>query len=317
MRIGIAAMAALVIVAFATVAVFIGGGLGDDEPIAGPSPRVTAVTVSPTPRPSPRPPALRPTPTATPTPVVTVSAEPGGRAWSLPAASWEPLPAPDPTSELYPLQTTALDDLPAVTLAGCPEPSVVTTEDDCKAAVRAQWSCVHRAWVPVYRQLGWSTVEPEVMFYPGTGSKSECGYLSAPAFYCSSGYGTVYFGREHMEMAASWDLSVNEMVNHEYGHHLQKLAGITDAKLALPAGNELERRSELQATCWSAMMTYHNRSFGFGAADLDSWRGRLQTMLIDNVHGNRESLTTWGMRGLYAATVGQCNTWVAPAEDVA
>ncbi|NHB84078.1 hypothetical protein G7085_03905 [Tessaracoccus sp. HDW20] len=44
----------------------------------------------------------------------------------------------------------------------------------------------------------------------------------------------MYFGQEHMEMAASWDLSVNEMVNHEYGHHLQKLAGITEAKLALP-----------------------------------------------------------------------------------
>ncbi|NHB84079.1 hypothetical protein G7085_03910 [Tessaracoccus sp. HDW20] len=82
------------------------------------------------------------------TPVVTVSPEPGGRSWSLPEVAWKQLPVPDPTSVLYPLQVTALDDLPSVTLTGCPEPAVVTTEEEWKAAVRAQWSCVHLAWVP-------------------------------------------------------------------------------------------------------------------------------------------------------------------------
>ena len=319
MRIGIATMAALVIVAFATVAVF----LGSRREAA--SPPILSATPSPTHQPSEQAPTPRPTPSGTvepasPTPgVITtiVSPAPGGRSWSLPAATWDPLPPADPASPLYPMQVTALDALPPVAPTGCPEPSIVTTTKEWKLAVRAQWSCVHRAWRPIYEQLGWSSVEPEVMFYPGTGSKSDCGYLSAPAFYCSSGTGTVFFGQEHMDMATTWDLAVNEMVNHEYAHHVQKLAGITEAKLALPSSNEVERRSELQATCLSAMMTIHNRSFGFNADDFDSWRGRLDTMLIDTVHGNRASLIYWGTRGLYASTVGDCNTWVALAEDVA
>ena len=155
------------------------------------------------------------------------------------------------------------------------------------------------------------------MFYPGRGSKSECGYLEAPAFYCAAGAGTVYFGGEHLVMAKGWDLSVNEMVNHEYGHHLQSLAGITAVKIGLRASDQIERRSELQATCWSAMFTYHNRTFDFGPSDLESWKERLEMMLEDGVHGNRESLRYWGMRGLYAQTMGDCNTWVAPEGEVA
>ncbi len=317
-RIGIAATSLLVAGAFVVVGMYLAERrtsttVDSPPPVAAPTPTPSrVVTPSPT-SPSPTP-SLAPSPTSTPS--VTVSADPGGRSWTLPERAWEPLPAADPESPLYALQATPLDDLPPVTLTGCPEPGRTGSQDEWKEAVRGQWSCVHAAWMPVFEQLGWSVVEPEVQFYPGAGSKSECGYLSAPAFYCSSGDGTVYFGQEHFEMAATWDLSVNEMVNHEYGHHIQKLAGITAAKLAMPPRNELERRSELQATCWSAMMTYHNRSFGFNADDLASWNERLDTMLIDSVHGTRESLTYWGTRGLYAATVADCNTWVVDADQV-
>ena len=44
---------------------------------------------------------------------------------------------------------------------------------------------------------------------------------------------------------------------------------------------------------------------------------RLDTMLVDGVHGSRESIQHWGLRGLYAATAGDCNAWVAPPETVA
>lgn len=315
-RIGIVAGAIVVAVAFTVVGVLLtdNGDPGTATPpsaeatsLASPSAsgdRTPSATTSPLP------------PMTTAPPPVTVAPEPGGRPWVLPDRQWAPIPAPDPASKLYPMQVSMLDELPPVPLTGCPEPRAVTDEEDWKAAVRGQWSCLHRAWVPVFEQLGWSVVEPEVRFYPGVGSNSDCGYLSAPAFYCSYGSGAVYFGAEHFTMASDWDLSVNEMVNHEYGHHLQKLAGITSAKLSLPPSNELERRAELQSTCWSAMFTYHNRSFGFDATHFESWTTRLDTMLVDDVHGSRESLTYWGTRGLYAETVGDCNTWRAPAEQV-
>lgn len=243
--------------------------------------------------------------------------EPGGAGWVLPERQWDPLPGPDPASPLHAAQSTLLENLPPVTLHGCPEPATTPTKEAWMSAVRAQWSCVHASWVPVFEELGWVTGEPEVSFYPGQGSESDCGYLRAPAFYCSYGEGSVHFGAEHFDMAKVWDLAVNEMVNHEYGHHLQKLAGITATKLSLPATNDHERRAELQATCWSAMMTVNNSAFGFNEEHLASWEQRLETMREDALHGTRASLRYWGTRGLYAEILGDCNTWVATDRAVA
>lgn len=249
-------------------------------------------------------PQVRPTPS--------VAAPPGAGAgqWQLPERRWEPLPLPDPSSPLYAAQVNGLNAQPPVALLRCSEPATVETRDEWEAAVRDQWYCVHRSWVPTFHRLGWSTVAPAVQFFVGAGDDSACGYLEAPAFYCSSGEGSVHFGARHFDMARTWNLSVHEMVNHEYGHHLQNLAGVTAAKLALPWSLESERRAELQATCWSAAMTYRNTSFPFAQEEYDGWLQRLETMEADGVHGSRESLVHWGTRGLYAVTMNDCNTWV-------
>lgn len=280
------------------------------------------VTISPTPtsnqatsrsqQPGEREPGPGPEPEEDGAPV-----DPGDRDWVLPERTWEQLPQLEPSDEFWVhLQTADVYGQNPVTLLDCPEPATVQTESDYRSTVRAQWSCVHAAWVPVFEAMGWSTVEPAVEFYPGKGSKSECGYLEAPAFYCSAGDGTAYFGGDHFVMAQKWDLSVNEMVNHEYGHHIQSLAGLTSAKQQVVGTDDVERRSELQATCWSAMMTYHNRTFEFGQQDYDSWQARLDTMLVDGVHGSRESLRYWGTRGLYAETLNDCNTWAVESDHV-
>lgn len=262
---------------------------------------------------------LRPRDTALPpAPPTTEVAAPGAAAeeWHLPERRWEPMPLPDPQSPLYGTQVTRLNAQPPVELVRCAPPGTVETVAQWQAAVRDQWYCVHRSWVPTLQRLGWPTAAPTVHFFEGEGDDSACGYLEAPAFYCSAGEGTVHFGVRHYDMARTWDLSVNEMVNHEYGHHLQGLTGITAAKVALPWTLELERRAELQATCWSAAMTYRNSAVTFGQAEYDSWQERLETMQADGVHGDRESLLHWGTRGFYAATMNDCNTWVVPESHV-
>lgn len=253
---------------------------------------------------------------ATGSPTVLASPAQGPDEWRLPARSWTPLPAADPASPLFGAQSTPLDDVAPVVLTGCPEPVTTATEEAWRRAVTAQWDCVHAAWVPEFAELGWPSAAPAVEFFHGDGADSECGYLEAPAFYCASGAGRVYFGAGHYSMATTWDLSVNEMVNHEYSHHLQNLSGVTATKLRAEHSAELERRAELQATCWSAMMTFHNRAVAFNERDLASWMERLDTMLVDGVHGSRESILYWGTRGLYAETLGDCNTWLAPPEMV-
>lgn len=257
-----------------------------------------------------------PPPSATPSASPSVSPAPGPDEWRLPERTWAPLPPADPASPLYGAQSTALDALSPVALEGCPTPTALVGEEQWRLAVAEQWRCVHASWAPVFAQLGWPADEPALEFFAGEGTDSDCGYLEAPAFYCASGSGHVYFGDGHYAMATAWVLSVNEMVNHEYGHHLQHLSGVTAAKLQSPHSAELERRAELQATCWAATMTMHNTALAFDDAALASWMARLDTMLVDGVHGSRESIRYWGTRGLYAETLGDCNTWVVAADAV-
>ncbi|MDU7359705.1 MAG: neutral zinc metallopeptidase [Propionibacteriaceae bacterium] len=215
------------------------------------------------------------------------------------------------------LQSNPLYALPAPDLRHCPRAGTLNDEKQWRKVVRQQWKCVHEAWTPIFEQMGWSTQMPEVMFYPGAGSKSDCGYFEAPAFYCAANGGSVFFGGGHLKMAEQWNLSVNEMVNHEYGHHVQALAGISEAWTKLPdPEHSLVRRSELQAVCWSGMMTVHNDAVQFGPDDVDSWGERLRTMQESEQHGTRKSLVAWGTRGLKAKTIGDCNTWTVDDQRV-
>lgn len=245
------------------------------------------------------------------------SGSPSAVGWQPPHRSWAALPSPDESSELLPMQINGLNEVVPPPLVGCPAPRVVADEEQWESDVRAQWSCLHRAWAPTLTSHGWSAAEPAVRFFQGGGSDSQCGYVRGPAFYCPAGAGAVFVGAGHFEMARHWRLSVNEMVNHEYVHHLQNVAGITAARLRLQPTSELERRSELQATCLSATLTRANEAVAFDGEDYESWTRRVETMLADPDHGTRASLTYWGLRGLYAHTLGDCNTWRAPSRWVA
>ncbi|MBK7819568.1 MAG: hypothetical protein IPJ61_00465 [Tessaracoccus sp.] len=256
----------------------------------------------PTVRPAEVPPSAPPTPSVEP--------------WRLPPVSWDPLPEPDPTSPLFAAQSAAINDVVPVALTGCPAPARVREVGEWQAAVQAQWHCVHAGWRPVLVEFGLSTLEPAVHFFVGDGSDSECGHVDAPAFYCAVGTGSVHFGDGHLAQAQSWDLAVAEMVTHEYGHHLQALFGITANRLVARGGLQLERRSELQAVCWSAAMTRRNDAVTFDQAAYDGWIARLDRMREDRAHGTRASLRYWGTRGLYAETMGDCNTWVVESDAV-
>lgn len=261
---------------------------------------------------------LRPAdqPVVAPAPTPTLSPSASAEPWRLPAVDWEPLPEPDPASPLFAAQSAAINEVAPPSLTGCPEPRVVEDADEWRAAVEGQWRCAHAAWRPVLAEFRLSTLEPVVHFFAGDGTDSDCGHVDAPAFYCAVGSGSVYFGDGHLSQARTWDLAVNEMVNHEYGHHLQALFGITANRLVAPGGLQLERRSELQAMCWSAAMTRGNDAVTFDEAAYDGWVARLDRMREDATHGTQVSLRYWGTRGLYAETMGDCNTWVVGAAQV-
>lgn len=244
--------------------------------------------------------------------------EPGPAQWELPERTWEPIRTP-PTlpQEWVVLGHNPINEVSAPVISGCPEPTDITSLEQYRQAVSAQWDCLHRSFVPIYQSMDLSTTPPELVFFAGIGSRSECGWIEAPAFYCSAGNGTGLFGTEHFEMAQQWDLSINEMVNHEYGHHVQKIFGITEAKLRVDVTPDIERRAELQVICWSAILTYNNSALDFGAEEYRGWESRVEAMVSSDVHGARESLRHWGMRGLWAGSFGDCNTWLVDDQEVA
>ncbi len=304
MGVGLVALAIVIAAAVIAVGLVLPGGA---RPVAGTAatPTPGAVVTDP------------PSPAPTPSTSASASTEPPATQGpsGLPSSTFRPLPTPD--GSLPPaLQASPLYALPAPQLHGCPAPARPSSEQQWRDAVRAQWRCVHEAWTPVYEQLGVSTEPPPVYFYPGKGSKSDCGYFEAPAFYCAARGGSVYFGGEHLAIARDWDLAINEMVNHEYSHHVQSVTGISGAWGELGHKPSLVRRSELQAVCWSAMMTALNDAVDFDAAAYASWDRRLETMRESEEHGRRASLTAWGRRGLHARTIGDCNTWTADEQSV-
>lgn len=322
LRAGAAALAVVLVAALAVVGALLAGRttLQADPATASVAPPMWQPVVTPDPAVRTTPPGAGPTPASVTTPLASATpsddpAPPQGGAPQLPEREWEPLPSADPGSPFYAAQVTGLEDVDVPVLEGCPPPRPVASEAEWRVAVQEQWSCVHSSWLPVIAGFGWDTTEPPVEFYAGEGTDSSCGYFAAPAFYCSTGVGTVFFGEAHYRMASAWDLSVNEMVNHEYGHHLQSLAGITAARIAVPGVTDQERRSELQALCWSAAMTVHNPEVDFGSQALRSWNRRLASMVAGGDHGTRDSIRYWGTRGLYATSMGECNTWVAE-EDI-
>lgn len=238
--------------------------------------------------------------------------------WILPPWPWDELPelAEGADEQWRTLQSPGLSELEPPIITGCEDPTTVDDRTSYEEAVREQWSCVHEAWLPILTELGLPVEEPAIQFFPGSAGSSRCGKVEAPAFYCPMGEGTAHFGGDVMEAATYWDLMIHDTVHHEYAHHIQNLIGIMDAADNVLYTTDIDRRLELQATCWAGAMTIHDEVVDFDQRRWEEWRDNLDNSIPDDEHGTLESLRYWGTRGLYAETLGDCNTWTVVPERV-
>ena len=116
--------------------------------------------------------------------------------------------------------------------------------------------------------------------------------------------------------------------SHEFGHAVQSMAGInrayTDTSARVggesPAGLELTRRSELQATCFEGMALASFQNGGapddliYGALADSRARGDEYNPQPD--HGHVATNAEWINRGFTTNRITQCNTWAAPPSSV-
>lgn len=204
-------------------------------------------------------------------------------------------------------------EVPAIT--SCPQPTTARTMAELERETRDQMTCVQDAWRPRLELSGYDSHEIPVYFFTGTSVRTPCGEVSGPAVYCASRGGAVYFGENSLRGTNWYPLGVKGLVGHEYGHHLQALAGIFHVALGRDTP-ESARRLELQATCFAYAMIARDDSVELTDDLYEASERFLRSVVEDDVHGSKESVVTWGERGLYSEVMGDCNTWVADAESV-
>lgn len=312
-------IAAAILVAVPVLLVTIGVFAVDDVPSVSTTAAATTRAPEPdptTPEPEPDPQTPEPEPEPSP-PEPDPEPNPPQGAFQLPPRDFGELPPPHSSEPAWvTVQQADFYTARFPDLEGCPEPAYIEDTTALEAYTTAQLACIQAAWDPVLTELGYSNHDIPHYYYSGSEVSSPCGTSTAPAFYCSVDGGAIYFGEDLLKGTAYDPIWGKDLTGHEYGHHLQTLSGFWNAFNQLPGGNEVWRRLEIQATCYSMGMLRRDSSHVLTQETFGRLEPHLRSFLDDGIHGSPDSLAYWGMRGFYADVTGECNTWVVGSEWV-
>lgn len=235
-----------------------------------------------------------------------------------------------------------VDSLPAA--EACSIPRFVNTDQvAAERTVRAMVDCAARSWRPVLDRIleprfiqdvdqVWTITEPKPYEFTCTMVA-----LQDKSFYCP--------GEETgITIRADQQASVGDLlttVTHEYGHHIQELAGIasgatTEARgiytretgdernpelggadgevLYTPNERLVWRRLESQANCFTGI-TVRAIAPQF-LEDALAWMSTSTENPPEEDHPNPANARQWFITGFNAKSVADCNTWVAPVEQI-
>ena len=190
---------------------------------------------------------------------------------------------------------------------------------------------LEKTWAPLVQGFRPATLN----FFDQT-NQSGCGMAQAAMgpFYCPADQGiyidTSFFAQMEQQMGAGGDFARAYVVAHEYGHHIQTLAGISDqvrqaqARASQADGNAIQVRMELQADCYAGVWAARNLNLiepgdleeGMRAAnaigDDTLMRNAGQAVRQENfTHGTSEQRMTWLRRGVQTGDPAQCDTFSA------
>lgn len=273
--------------------------------VARPDPTPTESDTDPTvtrePVPSPSPPGPPEPPSTEPTPTPSTEPTSGTDAAAL------------VDNPIYP------EPIPAST---CTDVAAAPTDPAGLQSYGDQWvDCLSQAWEPLLTNTAGSFEAPDFVVFPSESVTTACG-TAGGAFYCPADH-SIYIGADFI---ADYVTAIDTMglgvsyfyvVTHEYHHHVQNSAGMLDALVAQYQTNypEGSRRLELQDQCWVSMALRTTPGYDFTADRQQIWL-ELLSHSTSTRHGDSTSTVHWGGVGLTAETLGDCNSWVAPAEDV-
>jgi predicted metalloprotease len=194
--------------------------------------------------------------------------------------------------------------------------------------------CLDTVWQLAMDDANLPFRAPAVKYPSGTNWSSPCGGSSkadnVAAFYCSENE-TLYIPYEGLQVSqyGAHPGVYLAVFAHEYGHHAQALAGVTDAfwdarydaGTDSAAGLELSRRHELEAQCFSGMFLGSTENRG-GDVNTSIYNEAWQSQNRGDIkggprdHGSEAHYTSWWQYGATKNRMAQCNTWNASPNDV-
>ncbi|WP_405064517.1 neutral zinc metallopeptidase [Kribbella sp. NBC_01505] len=181
-------------------------------------------------------------------------------------------------------------------------------------------ACLNKAWEPVVTRAGFDFSPPKAVYAAPTGpTSSQCGEMEKDtgAFYCGSENG-IYFNWPGYAVEG-FGASVQFLMAHEYGHHLQWLTRMPDAygkrydeAVGAAAQELVTERNEMQAHCFAAAFLGANQNSVHMGGVVRSNYGHIGTG-SSRASGN---FRLWLKRGFQGKGPAGCNTWSAPAAQI-
>jgi predicted metalloprotease len=174
----------------------------------------------------------------------------------------------DPSRLLDGLQQTAPQEQTGGPVAG------TNATSSCKLDQASLESCnalssLNKTWAPIFAAANIRFQPPGLVFYQNVGS-SGCGSAQSAMgpFYCPEDrkiyLDTDFYRQMDQELGATGQFARDYVIAHEYGHHIQKMTGISDQVRSLQSqnprnANQLSVRLELQADCYAGVWAAKNK----------------------------------------------------------
>jgi predicted metalloprotease len=215
----------------------------------------------------------------------------------------------------------------------CVLPDWESSEAGVEAFFTAATRCLNQAWSPLLEYYHLPFVPPTLHFPTGTDFQTDCGNITVgvatAAYYCDNNLYVPYHGLQIDQYGNDPGVYL-ALIAHEYGHHVQEVAGIMDAVWqqiyqhgpVSPIGLDLSRRKELQAQCFSGMFLGAVVDRG-GSITRDmyvkAWRD--QDTRGDNTsgshdHGTNTHYAAWWRIGAEYNRIAKCDTFAAGISEV-
>ena len=206
-----------------------------------------------------------------------------------------------------------------------------TADAASKVACNA-FSSADKTWAALFSQGGKQFQEPKLVFYSGQG-QSGCGAAQSAMgpFYCPQDQGiyldTDFYRQMDRDLGATGQFARDYVIAHEYGHHIQKLTGVSDQIRSLQGqrpsqANQLSVRLELQADCYAGVWAAKNKD-RLEAGDMESGLNAAHQIGDDTLmrnagrrpaeesfsHGSSAQRMQWLRKGMETGNEDACDTF--------